>query len=500
MQMKLSGEENLRRFSSILHYLKVVDKDIKIEATDNGLVLRALNGPKTAYSAVELSPDFFDFNTYHRDEAAGGRARGENFSCKVPCKYLCAITKNLRTNCNTLTFRAEIHEGSIFELVFEMLSNNQIRRRHRFKYMDCEVLSAAYNETGASRLTSHYRVLSQAFTHLHASPEIILTATETNFKVQSYHAPAERAIDRKDNLDSQVNLDSGNFEYYEFQQDDEELEALRVAQEAGEEVQPEKQFICCVRELRALLHLSESMDIDDVSMYFTKRGQPLKLSVANDVVSITLVMTTIERAPDPPVQASAAAGSSAPAPRSIGASQQSKPGRASSSFSSSSASSSSQGKMRRVASQPTSEDDAVEPPKAGNRKPPGGARPRVKPPPATSTTQEWERGEKAYARDNEGEDEDEDDSGPLGPSHRRTTPATSTGSKVRRIVLGDEDEDEDEGVGQSEGTQSQSQALSNSPSLPASQSDAVAALSDLGRKRLQHRGKISLLDDSEESS
>ena len=74
MQMKLSGEENLRRFSSILHYLKVVDKDIKIEATDNGLVLRALNGPKTAYSAVELSPDFFDFNTYHRDEAAGGRA------------------------------------------------------------------------------------------------------------------------------------------------------------------------------------------------------------------------------------------------------------------------------------------------------------------------------------------------------------------------------------------------------------------------------------------
>ena len=229
MQMKLSGEENLRQFSSILHYLRVVDKDIKIEATDNGLVLRALNGPKTAYSSVELSVDFFDYNTYRLDKTVGSRAKGENFSCKVPCKYLCAITKNLRTNCNTLTFRAEIHEGSIFELVFEMLSNNQIRRRHRFKYMDCEVLSAAYDETDASRIISNHRVLSKAFTHLHASPEVILTASETNFIVQSYRSPADRSIDRRDSLDSHVNLDvDSNFDFYEFVLDGDEQEMLRA--------------------------------------------------------------------------------------------------------------------------------------------------------------------------------------------------------------------------------------------------------------------------------
>ena len=70
-------------------------------------------------------------------------------------------------------------------------------------------------------------------------------------------------------------------------QDDDELEIVWAAQEAGEDAKEEKQFICCVRELRALLHLSESLDIDDVNMYFTKRGKPLKLSVGNDLVSIT---------------------------------------------------------------------------------------------------------------------------------------------------------------------------------------------------------------------
>ena len=195
VQMRLSGDDKIKWFASILHYLKVVDKDIKIEATANGLVLRALNGPKTAYSSVELSPDFFDPTTYQLMRGACGRPVDENFNCKVPCKYLCAMTKNLRT-CNTLTFRAEIHEGSIFELVFEMLSSNNIRRRHRFKYSDCEVLSAAYDETDASKLTSNHRVLSQAFMNLHASPEIILTATQSNFNIRSYHAPSS-AVDRR---------------------------------------------------------------------------------------------------------------------------------------------------------------------------------------------------------------------------------------------------------------------------------------------------------------
>ena len=262
----------------------------------------------------------------------------------------------------------------------------------------------------------------------------------------------------------------------------------------------------CPRAAR-LLHLNESLDIDDTSLYFTKRGQPLKLSVANDKVSVILVMTTIDKAPETAAQGSASAAStSGAAPRETA--RRRKPKQTTSSSSSSSSSSLSRSNRSISASQSTSEDDAVELPRTGKRMPPGGVKAKGKPSakPPTATTQQWMRQTEAkeYEELKNAEGEDEDDGGPVGPSHRRTATTLKKESKISRVVLDDDDDnDDDTKEVMTEGTQSQSQTLSNSPSIPPSQCEAVTALSDLGRKRLQHSartGKVSLLDDSEDSN
>jgi hypothetical protein len=464
VQMKISGAENLKMFASVLHYMKVIDKDLKIEATPNSLIFRALNGPKTAYSSVEFSADFFDHGTYEMGERDG------NFSCKVGGKYLCAITKSFKT-CNTLSFRAEVTEGR-YELVCELQSPNQIKRKHRFRYEDNEVLSAAFDETGASYLLSQHKVLTKAFTHLHASPEIIVTATESRFKMRSYHAlGADTSIKY---LETDVDIDTeNNFDEYEFKVDDD-------YQEHEENEEPKRQFICCVREMKALLHLSEMLGIQCVGMHFFDQGKPLKLNVSSDVLSAILVMTTIDKpAPVDPAAAKAAAPASSQQSNRVSSKSGSKKASSSSSSSSKARASSSQASSMMTLSQ----GQELEETKASSPAPPPlGEEPQTT---KTHVVRKGHRGSKPSPQlkpapykgllpsdnedgDGDGED-DEDEDGPIGRG-RRTSGA---GVQARRVVLDDEEEEEEGGDGGNNGTQH---------SGPASTSASVGEGSHGGKK------------------
>jgi len=171
MSMKISGAEQLKAFGSALHFLRSVGKELRIETDPGSLILRALNDARSVYASVEFMSGFFDVGSFRLNGEAqsqansnsySGTANEENtqsrsFACCLPVKYLCGLTKNFR-NTLSLALRAETSREDGCELVVEMLSANNIKRTHRFKYSDTEVISAVYDDEGASSLRCMYKV------------------------------------------------------------------------------------------------------------------------------------------------------------------------------------------------------------------------------------------------------------------------------------------------------------------------------------------------------
>lgn len=496
MKMKLSGTENLKHFSSVLSYLKAVDKDLKMEATPHSLILRALNGPKTAYSSVELAASFFDHGTYFAQPVQGG---DPCFSCKLPAKYLCSVAKNFK-NCNTLSLRAEISARG-YELVCELHSPNQIKSRYRFKYEEGDHLSAVFDTAGASYLSSQNGVLRQAFDHLHQCPEMIVTATPNRFQLRSYRPPGDVSLRF---LESVFDIDAyNNFDAYEFHGEDENDEQSSGRQEGDEEGR--KQFICCTREVKAMLNLSENVNIGNVDLHFFDQGKPIQVSVRSDVMSALLVMTTIDK-PTPPSPGAAAAKTSVRA-RGNGDPKSSSSSRKKSSKKSENTTSDAHDpsqtseatglssdlvpereEHKRDEEANDNEDTKTKSSVTGKRM--KGARAGGKPPPQKKAAPHIGFG---YATENQ-EDEDEDEDEPVTRGRRHD-------QQQRRVILDDDDNE-------SNATQPEPDppshlvsaqvlvplgsqlALSNSPSLPGEDQQAVSALTDLGRKRL-HSGPAS---------
>ena len=138
--------ENVKTFSSLLHYLSRIGKYIVIEVEANRMCMRALNDGKSAFSVVQLDPHFFEYIRLL------GNLDDDNFACKVPSKgihsltnllthsliyslthkALCAVVKNLK-GLASVCFKAVI-EDSVNKLIFEMLNTNGIKRIHKFSY------------------------------------------------------------------------------------------------------------------------------------------------------------------------------------------------------------------------------------------------------------------------------------------------------------------------------------------------------------------------------
>ena len=75
------------------------------------------------------------------------------------------------------------------ELVFEMQLQNDITRTYRFRYADCEIISAVFDEEepGCSFLRARPKVFAQLLNHIHHSPEVCISASADGFAVNSYH-------------------------------------------------------------------------------------------------------------------------------------------------------------------------------------------------------------------------------------------------------------------------------------------------------------------------
>jgi hypothetical protein len=98
---------------------------------------------------------------------------------------ICAIFRNIK-NVRSIRLTAS-HTGSEHELAFEMHLSNGITRTHRFRYMDCEIMNALFEEEDCSCLRAKPKVFAQILDHLHQSPEVAVETSATSFSVRSFH-------------------------------------------------------------------------------------------------------------------------------------------------------------------------------------------------------------------------------------------------------------------------------------------------------------------------
>lgn len=86
-----------------------------------------------------------------------------------------------------MRIRAGKVDSSEHELVFEIVLMNDITRTYRFRYLDCEVMSAVFDEENCSYVRAKPKLFSQLLNHIYQSPEVCMEAGNGVFSVRSFH-------------------------------------------------------------------------------------------------------------------------------------------------------------------------------------------------------------------------------------------------------------------------------------------------------------------------
>lgn len=119
-----------------------------------------------------------------------------------------------------LKIRAGMVDSSEHELVFEIILMNDITRTYRFRYQDCEVMSAVFDEDNCSYIRAKPSLFIQLFNHIYQSPEISMEIEKNKFSVRSFHKSSEQlavdgsAVPRYMHSGLSVNIQE--FEQYEY--------------------------------------------------------------------------------------------------------------------------------------------------------------------------------------------------------------------------------------------------------------------------------------------
>lgn len=91
--------------------------------------------------------------------------------------------------------RAGMVDSSEHELVFEIVLTNDIIRTYRFRYQDCEVMSAVFDEDSCSYARAKPKLFVQLLNHIYQSPEICIEAGASSFSVRSFHRNTDTSAD-----------------------------------------------------------------------------------------------------------------------------------------------------------------------------------------------------------------------------------------------------------------------------------------------------------------
>ncbi|CAM9760914.1 unnamed protein product, partial [Scytosiphon promiscuus] len=212
--------------------------------------------------------------------SSGGEseAGAASVSCKVLVRAVHSILRTLKKVVRLVIYvEGEDDEHIEPHLVFQMYCEFGYRKVHRFSLQDCEIMHAVFEGEGASRLSCPPVQLSQLLEHIHGTAEVAVGLSHDVVTVRSYHHPltgaAERAV-----LKTEMSISTVEFDTYRFcGEDDEEVE-----------------LVFSLKEIKALLHFSETTEAQTLEMLFREGGDPLLFQSHSNTFAAELIMATME--------------------------------------------------------------------------------------------------------------------------------------------------------------------------------------------------------------
>ena len=185
---------------------------------------------------------------------------------------ICVLFRNIKAMKSLKVFAQKVEADH--ELVFEALLYNDIVRTYRFRYWDCEVMSAVFRGgEHCSCLTAKPTVFSQLMIHLQQAPEISVEAGEGTFVCRSFHKPnammsaGRITCDRIHHLNTGLNVNVSEFDSYDFRN-------------YSQQQQQSVELIFSAKELQAFLGFTEVVDAPAFDLHFSEGGRRVNNAAA----------------------------------------------------------------------------------------------------------------------------------------------------------------------------------------------------------------------------
>lgn len=253
---------SVKIFAKIIHCLSKVGDELFLEPAADKLVFRTLNQARSAFVAINFSPNFFESYTL----------TSEIFpKCKVLLKPCLAVFRSI-TTVQKCTIRLDEAESRV---VIELLCNLGIKKTYRLTFEECEALQAVYSKDNCpNKITSRPRLLIDVVQNFHSGlDEISFQITEKMFKVKSFIDEDKRSQPSKI-LHTELTIDPRDFEEYS------------VGTEPGE-------ITFCLKEFKALLGFCEVAG-QPIHIWFEQGGRPILFSVNFfNAFDVDFVMATL---------------------------------------------------------------------------------------------------------------------------------------------------------------------------------------------------------------
>lgn len=243
-----------------------------MEALDNGLMLRTMNLPGTAFGSFIFYKDFFEEydNAQSTLLSAGHRSEFEN-SCQISMKACLGIFKNMRQ-----VVRCVLRiDTKASRLNVKLICRMDTIKTHQIAIVDVDSVTPGFNtDEVANNVTASNKFLAEIISYFQmGEEEITFDAEEDSIKIRNF---VEGAKENEKSLRTELGLKAGEFDQYSI----------------GEK----SSVTFNMKELKAFLLFAEAASLD-IHIKFEDTGTPIAF-IANsfNLFEGKLVMSTL--APD----------------------------------------------------------------------------------------------------------------------------------------------------------------------------------------------------------
>ncbi|KAK2168680.1 hypothetical protein LSH36_15g16012 [Paralvinella palmiformis] len=255
-------------FGRAVHSLSKIGDELYIEPLEQGLSLRTVNSSRSAFACFVFSPSFFlhydDGKTEDLSKPTTDHDDDDYDDSTIRCKIGMKSCLNVFKSLSTLEKTVEKCKINInmqdARVIFQLYCRHGIMKTYNLAFIESETLQAVFSKDHTPNvLTTQSRLLCDAVTNFQTTQEeVSLIVNEDEVILKNY---VEDEPDPNKIIHTQMRLNP------------EEFQVFQVG------VNAEVTF--CLKELRAVLHFSESANLP-ISIHFESPGKPIIFCLDSD--------------------------------------------------------------------------------------------------------------------------------------------------------------------------------------------------------------------------